>query len=359
MVEKIKNGNNLDFDEAMKLYTECDTVVLMRLANDVRMHKHNDNFVTWQIDRNVNTTNVCISGCKFCNFHCKLHQTDRSYITTIDQYIEKIEGMLALGGDQLLLQGGMHPQLGIEYYEDLFGNLKRLYPSVRLHALGAPEIAFLADKAKISDRDALLRLIKAGLDSLPGAGAEILDNEIRKQLSPAKCSADRWLSVMSDAHKLGLLTTATMMYNHIETPKNRIEHLFKLRDLQSAKTDGTIGFKAFIAWAFQSTGTALESQGVVGVNNLREYVRLIAISRLVLSNIDNIQASWLSMGVNAAQVALHGGANDMGSIMIEENVVSSTSNNLTTTNIDGMKRMITDAGFTPLRRDQAYNILDK
>lgn len=356
-VNKILEGRFLTLDEALELYTEADTSTLMRIGNAVRQIKHPNNVVTWQIDRNVNITNVCVSGCKFCNFHCKLHQTDRAYITTIEQYKEKIEGMLDLGGDQLLLQGGMHPRLGIEFYEDLFETLKRLYPTVKLHALGAPEVAYLADKAKISDREALTRLIYAGLNSLPGAGAEILNNDIRQRLSPAKCNADRWLSVMNEAHKLGILTTATMMYNHIETPQDRIEHLIKIRDLQAQKTDGAIGFKAFIPWAYQSKGTVLESLGVHGVNNMMDYVRLIAISRIVLCNVENIQASWLSMGRDSAQLALHAGANDMGSIMIEENVVSSTSDNITTIDTNIIKQMILSAGFAPAQRNQAYDLL--
>lgn len=357
VVDKILGDRFLDFDEALSLYLECDTATLMRMGDEVRMSKHVDNFVTWQVDRNVNITNVCVSGCKFCNFHCKLHEVEKSYITTLDQYKEKIEGMLALGGDQLLLQGGMHPKLGIEFYEDLFGELKRLYPNVRLHALGAPEVAYLADKAKISDTEALERLIAAGLNSLPGAGAEILDNDIRRRLSPAKCSSDRWLAVMGEAHKLGLLTTATMMYNHVEKPEDRIAHLFKIRDLQAKKPKNAIGFKAFIPWAYQSKGTALEKEGVFGVNNVMEYVRLIAISRIVLNNIDNIQASWLSMGVDAAQLALHAGANDMGSIMIEENVVSGASNNRTVLDPSSMIKMINSAGFEAQRRNQAYELI--
>lgn len=350
-------GKNLSPDALFELYTECDTATLMSIGNRVRDYFHPTSDVTWQIDRNVNITNVCISGCKFCNFHCKLHQVDRAYITTIEQYKEKIEGMLALGGDQLLLQGGMHPRLGIEFYENLFSDLKSLYPNVKLHALGAPEVAYLADKANISDRLALERLIVSGLDSLPGAGAEILDNDIRKRLSPAKCSADRWLNVIGEAHKLGLLTTATMMYNHIETPAQRIAHLIKIRDLQDQKPKGSIGFNAFIAWAYQSKGTTLEKEGVLGINNMVDYVRLIAISRIALLNIKNIQASWLSMGVSSAQMALHAGANDMGSIMIEENVVSATSNNKTTMDKDEMERVIRIAGFTPRRRNQAYEII--
>ncbi|MEG1607581.1 MAG: CofH family radical SAM protein [Mucinivorans sp.] len=344
---------NFSFDEALELYLHAPLAELMAAGDGLRRELHPNNVVTWQIDRNVNITNVCVSGCKFCNFHCKPHQKEIAYITTMELYREKIEQTLALGGDQLLLQGGMHPNLGINYYETLFRQLKKEYPTLRLHALGPPEVAYLADKASISDRQALERLIAAGLDSLPGAGAEILDTQVRRRISPAKCSAERWLTVMAIAHQLGLATSATMMYGHIETPKQRIEHLFKIKALQEQRPTESYGFLAFIAWPYQGHGTILEQEGVSTNNSTIDYLRLTAIARLVLTNVPNIQASWLTIGVPAALMALHGGANDMGSIMIEENVVSAAGAHHTL-NKQTMPEAISNAGFHPEQRNQLY-----
>lgn len=261
--------------------------------------------------------------------------------------------MLELGGDQLLLQGGLHPDLGIDFYENLFVELKRLYPSIRLHALGAPEVAHIARISGITTHQTLCRLIAAGLDSLPGAGAEILDAQVRKAISPAKPNVDEWLGVMHEAHILNLPTSATMMYGHIETPHQRVDHILKIRDLQAQCPAGNHGFVAFIPWIFRSTGTELEKMGVETRFSPLEYIRIIAISRLLLNNIRNIQASWLTVGKATAQLALHSGANDMGSIMIEENVVSSAG---ATNSFDavGIQQAIREAGFTPQLRDQLY-----
>ena len=309
--------------EAMRLYDTAPTGELTLLAWELRQKQVPGDVVTWQIDRNVNITNVCISGCKFCNFHCKPHQTERAYVTTIEQYAQKIEETLALGGDQLLLQGGLHPKLGIDFYENLFRELKTRYPQIRLHALGAPEVFPSARISGLDTETTLRRLVDAGLDSLPGAGAEILDNGVRRTISPGKPNADQWLDVMRTAHRLGLATSATMMYGHVETPRQRIEHLIRIRDLQAECPAGNYGFIAFIPWIFRASGTQLEREGVSARFVPLEYLRIIAISRIVLHNIRNIQASWLTVGKATAQMALHGGANDMGSIMIEENVVSS------------------------------------
>ncbi|MBQ9138256.1 MAG: CofH family radical SAM protein [Alistipes sp.] len=354
---KSHSGEPLSFEQALHLYTTAPLAELAAEADALRRAKvDNPDVVTWQIDRNVNTTNVCTSGCLFCNFHCKPHQTEKHYITTIEQYCEKIETMLALGGNQLLLQGGMHPKLGIEFYEELFRELKRLYPAVRLHALGAPEVAHIAKISGLTTLQTLERLVAAGLDSLPGAGAEILVPRVRKIISPAKPSVEEWLQVMHEAHLMNLPTSATMMYGHIETPAERIEHLIRIRDLQAAVPEGHYGFTAFILWIFRSTGTRLEAQGVKTHFSPLEYIRIIAISRLVLNNIRNIQASWLTVGKQTAQIALHSGANDFGSIMIEENVVSSAGadNHF---DADGIQRAIREAGFTPRLRDQLYNLL--
>ena len=351
---KARDRATLTREEAYWLWDEAPLERLAAVADEVRRSVVPDkNVVTWQIDRNVNITNVCISGCKFCNFHCKPHQTEREFITTIEEYKEKIERMLALGGDQLLLQGGLHPRLGVEYYEELFSTLKKLYPQVRLHALGAPEVAHIAKVSKISSRQALERLVAAGLDSLPGAGAEILCDDVRKAISPAKPSVQEWLDVMHEAHEMNLPTSATMMYGHIETPRERIDHLLKIRDLQAQCPAGNWGFIAFIPWIFRSTGTRLEREGVKSEFSPLEYIRMIAVSRLVLNNINNIQASWLTVGKATAQLALHSGANDMGSIMIEENVVSSAGAN-NSFDAEGIQKAIREAGFEPRLRDQLY-----
>lgn len=353
---KAKDRATLSIDESYWLWEQAELAELAAVADEIRRDVVPDpNVVTWQIDRNVNITNVCISGCKFCNFHCKPHQAEKAYITTIEEYIPKIERMLELGGDQLLLQGGMHPKLGIEFYEDLFRELKRLFPQVRLHALGAPEVAHIARISGLSYRQTLERLVVAGLDSLPGAGAEILNNEVRRVISPAKPSVQAWLEVMHEAHLMNLPTSATMMYGHIETPRQRIEHLLTIRDLQHRCPEGNWGFIAFIPWIFRSTATRLEQEGVVSHFSPLEYVRLIAVSRLILNNIRNIQASWLTVGKATAQLTLHAGANDMGSIMIEENVVSSAGAH-NEFDAEGIQKAIREAGFEPRLRDQLYRL---
>lgn len=340
--------------EALQIYRSAPLAELMLAADALRREQAGDpQVVTWQIDRNVNITNVCISGCKFCNFHCKPHQSDKAYITTIEEYDAKIRETLALGGDQLLLQGGLHPKLDIVFYEELFRELKRLFPQLRLHALGAPEVAHIARISRLDPETVLLRLIAAGLDSLPGAGAEILDNGVRRAISPGKPDADTWLAVMRIAHRLNLPTSATMMYGHLETPRQRIEHLIKIRDLQAECPSGNYGFIAFIPWVFRSSGTRLEREGVVPDTSAAEYLRIIAMSRLVLNNIRNIQASWLTVGKTTAQIALHGGANDMGSIMIEENVVSSAGAH-NSFDAEGIQQAIREAGFIPRLRNQKY-----
>ncbi len=347
-------GERITRKEALQLWHEAPLHELATWADRLRTVKVSDpEVVTWQIDRNVNTTNVCISGCRFCNFHCKPHQTDRHYITSLDEYIRKTEEMFALGGDQLLLQGGMHPALGIEYYEELFCALKERFPSLRLNALGAPEVAHIAKISKISTQEVLERLRSAGLSSLPGAGAEILVERVRKIISPAKPSAEEWLRVMHEAHEMNIPTTATMMYGHIETIEERIEHLIRLRDLQAECPEGNYGFTAFIPWIFRSEGTQLEQMGFTTHFSPTEYLRLIAVARLVLNNIRNIQASWLTVGKQTAQIALHSGANDMGSIMIEENVVSSAGAH-NRFDREGIQQAIREAGFTPRLRNQLY-----
>ena len=352
--DKAFAGERISAEEALRLWREAPLCGLAAQADRLRTEKVADSsVVTWQIDRNINTTNVCTSGCRFCNFHCKPHQTEKHFITPLEEYIRKTEEMFTLGGDQLLLQGGMHPKLGIEYYEELFCVLKEHFPTLRLNALGAPEVAHIAKISKITTREVLERLRNAGLSSLPGAGAEILVERVRKIISPAKPSAEEWLRVMHEAHEMNIPTTATMMYGHVETIEERIEHLIRLRDLQAECPKGNYGFTAFIPWIFRSAGTQLEEMGYSTHFSPTEYLRLIAVARLVLNNIRNIQASWLTVGKQTAQLALHSGANDMGSIMIEENVVSSAGAN-NRFDREGICRAISEAGFTPRLRNQLY-----
>lgn len=362
--QRALSGAALSFHDGLRLWYDAPLAELMTVADARRRQLHPDDTVTWQIDRNVNITNVCISGCKFCSFHCRLADHDRAYITSMEEYRSKIREMLALGGEQLLLQGGLHPKLDLAWYEHLFAQLKSEFPNVKLHALGPPEIAHIARISGFTAdadgyRAVLERLMRAGLDSLPGAGAEILDNDIRRRISPGKCSADTWLEVMRVAHRLGLYTSATMMYGHVEQPEHRILHLLKLRDLQSLRPEGTPGFMAFIAWPYQGRGTVLErEEGLSGGADMPEFLRMIALSRLMLNNIPNIQASWLTTGLAAGQMALHGGANDMGSIMIEENVVRSTDfAGRTTIDAARMQEAIRAAGFRPALRNQRYERL--
>lgn len=353
IIKKCLECEPLSREEAYALY-DSPVGELCSAADTLRRRTVDDpSVVTWQIDRNVNITNVCISGCKFCNFHCKPHQSDRAFVTSIDEYCEKIETMLHLGGDQLLIQGGLHPKLDIGFYEELFRELKRRYPSVRLHALGAPEVSHIARISGLPTRTTLERLVAAGLESLPGAGAEILDPEVRRRISPAKPSVDEWLEVMHEAHEMNLPTSATMMYGHVETPHQRVDHLLRLRDLQARCPEGNYGFTAFIPWIFRSAGTPLEKEGVATRFSPLEYLRIIAVSRLILNNIKNIQASWLTVGKATAQAALHSGANDMGSIMIEENVVASAGAR-NSFDAEGIQAAIREAGFTPQLRDQLY-----
>jgi len=342
----------LSFKEGYYLYKYLPTSELMMAGNECRQLHTPGNKVGWIIDRNVNITNVCISGCKFCNFHCKIN-SEEQYITTIEEYCKKIEELFNAGGRQLLLQGGMHPGLGLKFYTDLFSELKRLFPRLKLHALSPPEIVFLSKKERKSYREILESLTTAGMDSLPGAGAEILSDRVRKAISPGKCNTQEWLDVMLEAHKMNLVTSATMMYGHIETPKERIEHLIRLREVQSRKPEGHYGFVTFVPWPFMDEGTVLKSEGISNTTTPNDYLRLVAISRIMLNNIKNLQASWLTVGAATGQLCLHGGANDLGSIMMEENVISAAGANYKM-DADGIQQAIRDAGFEPQYRNQAY-----
>lgn len=342
----------LSVEEGLLLYERSSLTELMAAADDLRKRVVPGNKVGWLIDRNINITNVCVSGCQFCNFHCKKGD-ERSYITTMEEYTHKIEELFRAGGKQVLLQGGMHPDLGIGFYCDLFRQLKNNFPGIKLHALGPPEIVFISKKERKSFREVLETLTGAGLDSLPGAGAEILSDRVRRILSPGKCKTSEWLGVMREAHRMNLVTSATMMFGHMETLRERIEHLEQIRRLQEEKPAGSYGFVSFIPWPYMDEGTELQKKGFYNRTTPPDYLRLIAISRLMLNNVKNIQASWLTMGVMTAQVSLHGGANDLGSVMMEENVVSAAGAHYIM-DAGGIRRAIIDAGFLPRYRNQAY-----
>ena len=354
-------------EEALRLYRDAPLAELCERAQAERFRHVPERRVSYQIDRNVNYTNVCLSGCKFCNFHCRPDEPEKAYTLVFEDYLPKIAEMKALGGDQLLLQGGLHPKYGIDWYETLFRRLKEAEPSLKLNALGPPEIAHIARISKLSYREVLERLRVAGLDTLPGAGAEILSDRVRRFLSPAKPTAQQWLDVMGEAHQLGMSTTATMVYGHVETLEERVDHLLALRSLQDARPTGTPGFRAFICWPMQLRGTRLQALSDAGElpegislpgepvrwSPAEEFLRTVAIARLVLDNVEHIQASWLTVGLETGAKALRTGADDMGSIMIEENVVSAAGSH----NSLGEARLrdaIGAAGFIPWLRDQCY-----
>lgn len=354
--ELLKRALRSDFLSAAEgqfLFENAPTAELMEVADELRKQKKKDGKVTWIIDRNVNTTNVCTANCKFCNFY-RIPGHGEAYITDIPTYKRKIEETFRYGGEQLLLQGGHHPELGLSFYVDLFKELKQMYPNLKLHALGPPEIAHITKLEKSTHTKVLEALIEAGLDSLPGAGAEILNDRVRRLISKGKCSGREWLDVMRAAHQLHLTTSATMMFGHIETVAERFEHLVWLREVQSEKPADAKGFIAFIPWPFQDDGTLLRRhKGIRNTVNGDEYIRTIALSRIMLPNIENIQASWLTVGKEVAQLCLHAGANDFGSIMIEENVVSAAGAPHRFT-AQGIQEAISEAGFVPQLRTQQY-----
>ena len=353
LLQRALQLEHLSIEEGVFLFENATTAELMYVGNKLRQKHVPSNVVTWIIDRNSNTTNVCVANCKFCNFFRRPGH-DEAYITTIAEYKEKIEEMFLLGGEQLLLQGGHHPDLGLKWYCDLFRELKSIYPNLKLHALGPPEIAHISKLEQLSHFEVLTALKEAGLDSLPGAGAEILNDRVRRLISKGKCGGQEWLDVMRAAHQVGLTTSATMMFGHVETNYERMEHLVLLRQVQSEKPKDAVGFIAFIPWPFQDEGTLLKKlKRARNQVSGDEYIRMIALSRIMLPNFTNIQASWLTVGKKVAQVCLHSGANDFGSIMIEENVVSAAGAAFRFT-ADGIQQAIIDAGFIPQLRDQQY-----
>ena len=350
----------LTIEEGVFLFKNAALAELMYVADELRKIQVPHGKVTWQIDRNVNTTNVCIANCKFCNFY-RIPGHSEAYITDIDTYKRKIEETIKFGGDQLLLQGGHHPGLGLSFYVNLFKELKKNYPAIKLHALGPPEVAHITKLEKnqpgensVTHKEILTALKNAGLDSLPGAGAEILTDRVRRLISKGKCGAQEWLDIMHQAHLLNITTSATMMFGHVETIEERFEHLVKIREVQSRKPASAKGFLAFIPWTFQDVDTLLAKiRGVHNLTTTEEYIRMLALCRMMLPNIKNIQASWLTVGKQVAQMCLNAGANDFGSIMIEENVVSAAGapHRFTSTTI---QEAIKQAGFEPQLRNQQY-----
>lgn len=343
----------LSIEEGMFLFEQAPLAELMTLADELRKKQVPHGKVTWQIDRNVNTTNVCVANCKFCNFF-RIPGHAEAYVTEMPTYRKKIEETIRWGGDQLLLQGGHHPGLGLQYYVDTFRAIKSEFPDIRLHALGPPEVAHITKLEKSTHAEVLKALQDAGMDSLPGAGAEILVDRVRRLISKGKCGAQEWLDIMHEAHKLNMATSGTMMFGHVETLRERFEHLVKIREVQAKKPEGSYGFTAFIPWTFQDVDTLLTRiRGVHNLTSSQEYVRMIAISRIMLPNIKNIQASWLTVGKAVAQMCLHAGANDFGSIMLEENVVSAAGAPHRFT-YKGIQEAIREAGFEPQLRNQLY-----
>ena len=351
----------LSVEEGVYLFNHASTAELMFVGNELRKIQKPDSLpqngqpgkITWQIDRNVNTTNVCIANCKFCNFY-RIPGHKESYITDIATYKKKIEETFQWGGDQLLLQGGHHPDLGLSFYVDLFKQLKTLYPKLKLHTLGPPEIAHITKLEKSTHLEVLRALKNAGMDSLPGAGAEILNDRVRRLISKGKCTGREWLDIMRAAHQLDITSSATMMFGHVETIEERFEHLVWLREVQHEKPAQAKGFLAFIPWPFMDDGTLLKRHKGIS-NNVSgdEYIRMIAMSRIMLPNVINIQASWLTVGKDIAKLCLHAGANDFGSIMLEENVVSAAGAPHRFT-AKGIQDAIREAGFEPQLRTQQY-----
>jgi cyclic dehypoxanthinyl futalosine synthase len=344
----VREGARVSAADALDLYRNAPTPLLGRLADDVRARKHPAGIVTYIIDRNVNYTNVCVAKCTFCAFYRPVGSSE-GYVLGFDEMFRKIDETIAVGGVQLLLQGGHNPDLPLTWYEDLFRAIKDRYPTFKLHALSPPEVIHLSRLSQLPVPDVIARLIDAGLDSIPGGGAEILVDRVRKALHcHGKASADEWLDVMRHAHRAGLRTTATMMYGTVETDEERIAHMLRLRDLQ----DETRGFTAFITWSYQPDHTELAGHEATGV----EYLRTLALARIVLDNFDNLQASWVTQGGKVGQLSLAYGANDMGSVMIEENVVRAAGASYCMDEVE-IVRNIEDAGFIAKRRNMHYQIL--
>jgi cyclic dehypoxanthinyl futalosine synthase len=349
ILERTLDGERLDDEGALALLRSRDLVAVGRVANELRNRKHDPSRITFIVDRNLNYTNVCVTDCDFCAFYRSPGDTREAYVLPKPVIFKKIEETLAIGGTGLLMQGGHHPDLGIDYYVDLFSSIKARYP-IHLHALSPPEVQHIARRSKLTVPETLARLRDAGLDSLPGGGGEILVDRVRQIIAPKKTTSDEWLGVMRDAHRLGMSTTATMMYGHVETVPERVEHMRRVRDLQ----DSTGGFRAFISWTFQDDGNRLGP--LVPHDTMPtsfDYLLTQAVSRIYLDNVPHIQSSWVTQGMKIGQVALSFGADDMGSVMMEENVVSAAGTTHRTS-VDELVHLIRSLGKTPVQRDTLY-----
>ena len=349
VLEKALDGERVSDDDAIALLRSRDLVAVGRVANEIRNRENDPSKVTFIIDRNLNYTNVCVTDCDFCAFYRRPGDQREGYLLPKPVIYKKIEETLAIGGTGLLMQGGHHPDLGIDYYEDLFSSIKARY-KIHLHALSPPEIQHIARRSKLTIPETLTRLRDAGLDSVPGGGAEVLVDRVRAIIAPKKTKSDEWLDVMRQAHRLGMSTTATMMYGHVETLEERVEHMRRIRELQ----DETHGFRAFISWTFQRDGNRLDD--LVAEEDRPtsfDYLLTQAVSRIYLDNVPHIQSSWVTQGMKIGQVALGFGADDMGSVMIEENVVSAAGTTHRTTT-DELVHLIKAMGKTPVQRDTLY-----
>lgn len=333
--------------QALAMLRSDDLLGLGAEADAERRRLHPGNVITYQIDRNINYTNFCTEYCSFCAFYRPAGSAE-GYVQPLESIFKKIDETLALGGTGILMQGGLHPDLKVDYYVNLLSAIKQRYPQLHLHCFSAPEILNISDLCGMSVRDVIVRLIDAGLDSIPGAGAEILDDEVRHRIARLKCSTEEWISVHRTAHELGLRTTATMMFGVGETLEHRVNHFERIRRLQ----DETGGFTAFIPWFFQRENTSL-GRFVKEEATAVDYLKTLAVSRLFLDNILNVQASWLTPGHKICQIALRFGGNDVGSILIEENVVNAAGCRNTSSE-DDLRRLISDAGFRPAKRDTLY-----
>jgi cyclic dehypoxanthinyl futalosine synthase len=347
IIDRTKEGKRLNFGEAVALLKDADFLKLAEAADEVCNKKHSDSIATFQIDRNINYTNICKNQCSFCAFYRKKGHPE-AYVLSQEEIEKKVAETIELSGTQVMLQGGINPDLKIDYYKKMFSDIKSKF-DVRIHSLSPPEIVHIAESAGLPLSDVLKELIRSGLDSLPGGGAEILVDRVRQRISPRKISSAQWLEVMEEAQKIGIKTTATMMIGTVETLEERVTHLQKIRDLQ----DKTGGFLSFIPWTFQPGNTALGGKPVSSI----EYLRTLSIARLFLDNFSNIQGSWVTQGKDIGQVCLSFGANDLGSIMIEENVVKAAgvSHKMT---VDEMVELIRKAGKIPAQRDTEFNILN-
>ncbi len=347
IVDRVINGDRLSVDDALRLYRSTSLADLGALADTVRQRKHPDGVVSYIIDRNVNYTNVCNVYCTFCAF-MRREQDPDAYVLTPQQIGDKLKELVAIGGVQVLLQGGHHPGLGIDYYLELLQYIRENFPQVNVHGFSPPEFCHFAEVFGMPREEVIRRFKEAGLGSIPGGGGEILVDAVRNRIAPLKCNSDDWLGVMETAHGLGLRSSATMMFGHVETIEDRLEHLQRLRDLQ----DRTGGFTAFICWTFQNEGTRLRAPAV----GSHEYLRMQALSRVFLDNFDNVQSSWVTQGPQIGQVALKYGANDFGSVMMEENVVSQAGATFRL-NEETMRRLIGELGYEPRRRNNWYEWL--